>query len=463
MSEKRAFRGHAATVVIFTAIALAFLYLLFKLSGVSFFGNPYQVRAAVSTAGTLTQGTSVTMAGARVGTVTSVTRRGAGAVANLRITNDSVTPLPRDSRAVLRVRTPLGENYVEIRPGHAHQTIPSGGLVKMDPSRQYVTVDQLLSVLQGKTRTRARRLVQGLGGALGGRGQRLHATVHNAANVLHSGTAITNTLYGEREKIGQLVDQVGDVATALGNRDASIRALARQGLTTFRAVGARDQALRALLDELPSTLRQVRSTTRTLGSVSDTATPVLANLGTAVNEVRPAVVDLKPGAGELNRVVHELGEASPPLRKTLRSISHVSPRLVRALPKVDHDLCQVNPMLDYLKPYTEDVLNFVADFGSTSNSYDAIGHTIRLMPVLSDNSLFALPPAASKLAYKLLHEGLAQKALPLTQQPYPKPGLENSSASPNGPHIMGPAQVKASGYKFPHLLPHCPVGIPYSK
>ncbi len=115
-------------------------------------------------------------------------------------------------------------------------------------------------------------------------------------------------------------------------------------------MSARDDALKQLIDVLPSTLAQVRDTTNVLSAVSQTGTPVVANLAATVSQIRPAVRVLAPAAGEGQALVSELGVAAPALQQTLGRLQGLAKPAADALPDVHRTLCQINPMLRYLGP-----------------------------------------------------------------------------------------------------------------
>jgi phospholipid/cholesterol/gamma-HCH transport system substrate-binding protein len=445
------------TFVVFVSLAIAFtLYWVGLGGGLPSFGSSYQISALMPTAGSLTEGARVTMAGYRVGSVTGVQRDGAGALVSMEIDDGRVRPVSSDTRAALRERTPVGENYVALYPGTSHTMLPSGSVLPMTQVDDYVDVDQLLSVLQGDTRQRARELIEGLGGALAGQGQQLNAFLGGAAQSFSSGSRVVATLAGDRAQIARLVVNLGDLSDAVAQRGDDIGELAHGALTTFQAIGSRDQALRALLDQLPATLSQVRTTSNVLDSVTRTAAPVVENLASAVRELRPAVRLLAPSAAEGRQVVNELGAASPPLQTTLGDLQALSGPAVSALPQVRGTLCQLNPMIRYTKPYTADVISGIGGLGSAANDYDAVGHLIRITPVINDNSLVGLPANVSQAAYTLLHTGLAAEITgPLTFDPYPAPGQIGTEHATTNNEVLGPAQVPSTGYKFPHILSDC--------
>ena len=100
------------------------------------------------------------MAGAEVGTVKKVERTddlAGGATVTMQLTEESVIPPPRDSRVQIRTRSQVGETYLAIVVGTDKQTVPENGTLGIDRADELVSVDQILSVLQGKTRERRAR------------------------------------------------------------------------------------------------------------------------------------------------------------------------------------------------------------------------------------------------------------------------------------------------------------------
>jgi phospholipid/cholesterol/gamma-HCH transport system substrate-binding protein len=450
-------RNLAAFVAVVTVSVVFFLWLLTLSGGLpSPTGAHYDINGIFPTAGAeLVPGARVTMAGVQVGTITGVSRVGDGAMIGMRITDGGVVPLPSDSRAQLRSRTPLGENYVEITPGTASSSLSSGGSIPVTQVDESVDVDQVLSIFQGQAQTEARRLIQGIGGAVNGQGAQLNSLLGGVGGALQAGSDVVDRLYNQRTQLSQLVTQLGDVAGGLGRQGSEIENLARGGLQTFRAVAARDRDLGALIRVLPSTLSQVQVTTRKLAAVTDEASPVLSNLATTLNEARPATQDLRPAAAQLNGVVQDLGSASPPLEGTLTSLRSLAPTTAQALPALNQTLCQVNPIIRYVKPYIPDIVSMVTELGSASNSYDAIGHTILLTPTVNQDSIVGLPASASNALQTLLSSGLLAKVNGLTYDPYPAPGQENVTAQ-GLPRVTGPADVHAaSGYVYPHVTAAC--------
>jgi phospholipid/cholesterol/gamma-HCH transport system substrate-binding protein len=451
----RNYPGHVVTAVLALGGAVAVLLGFLVLGGSLLKGETVTVRAIVPTSSALGKGAKVAMAGAQVGRVAKVSRRGNGTLVEMEITDASVVPVPVDSRVTLRQRTPVGENYIEITPGRATATLAQDDVLPVTRADEYVDVDQILSVLDGKERAAARRLIQGAGRAVDGQGRNLNVTLGEASKIVVEGGALFGVLSEDREQVARLVDRLGRVSAAVGERGAAVRTTAERGLVALDAVAARDDQLAATLRELPATLGQVRETTTLLRSTATTATPVVRELAATVGELRRPVATLRPAMQQARNVVKELGLAASPLRTTLRRVDALSAPLVKALPQLHKTICQVAPMVRYTAPYTKDAIATVVGLGSASNSYDAVGHLIRLTPIVGENSLAGAPDAVTQAAHTLLRTGLLGRSSPLTWNPIPEPGQIGKATATGVPAISGPRALAASGYEYPRILADC--------
>lgn len=448
-------KRHAATFIVGMFFAVGAVIFFLQFSGSLPSGDRYTVDAALPTSAALVDGSRVTMAGVQVGTVSRIERRGFATVVSLVLDDERVTPLPEDTRVTLRQRTPVGESYIALTRGTSKQALADGAALPVSQSEEYVDVDEVLSTLQGGTREKVRQLIRGIGEGVRGQGDELNAVVGDGADVLKSGSDVFTLLSHDREQLARTIDRLGRLSAAVGERTEAVRVIARQGLTSLRAVASRDASLRRLVRELPATLDQVRSSSGTLDSVSKTATPVVAELARALGDVRPAVKSLAPAAEEGRRVVRALDTAAVPLQGTLERVTKLSEPLSDALPELTKTMCDIAPMVRYLKPYTDDTLAALVGMGSASNSYDAIGHLIRISPILNENALAGAPKEVTLAAQTLLRSGVFEEMTPLTWDPYPKPDQVGKNAAGKGRTLSGPEALAKSGWKFPRVTSDC--------
>ncbi len=464
MVTRRAFTGHLVVVLAFVAcFAGLFIYILYGAGAITLFQKTYDITAVVPTADFLATGARVTAAGAEVGRVTSVTRTGPlspDATVGMELTDSRVFPLPNDSQIQIRTRSQVGENYVNIVVGNSKATIPDHGSIGLDDAAPFVSTDQVLSILQGHTQQQTRALLQQLGIDLLGRGQQLNDTLGSTSTFVVQGTQMLDTLVPERRQIGQLVDQLGQLTSAIGERTQAIEVTARQGTATLQALASRESQLSTVLHELPSLLGAVRSTTSVIGTVSDRAAPVVSELATATAQLRPAVTALAPAARDGRTIVTSLRAAIPSLNDLLGAAPSAigypgngTTGLLSDLSPIRSTLCQLNPALSYLQPYTRDFWSIIPHLGSASNPYDEVGHIVRLVPIINENSLAGAPPALEQAAHELFSSGLFAPDKVISIDPYPKPGAVGVDVAHAG-NPSTPAEF-AKTYKYPRVQAEC--------
>jgi phospholipid/cholesterol/gamma-HCH transport system substrate-binding protein len=449
---------HIITILLFTGLFVVWVgYILEKSGTLPTLGKKYDVTAVVPTAQLLTPGARVTIAGAQVGKVKSIERAsdiGPDAKIKLELTDDRVFPLPNDSRVQVRTRSQVGENYVSITVGNSKHTLPSGGELGLDNADDVVSVDQILSVIQGKTKERTRVLLQQFGGALTGRGTDLNHTISGVNNFAVGAGSLVGSLYDNHQATADIVDHLGRLMSAVGDRGTAIDTIASRGYTAFRAIGDRDAQLEATLRELPSTLDAVKRASATVGRVSDSSAPVVDNLATSVRDLKPAVEAFTPASQEGVKLVRTLASTRENIGGALQAVARLGYHLPAVYPELTKTLCQINPMLRYANPYSKDILQVIYGLGSSSNAYDATGHTIRLIPTVGGGSLFGAPPAVLQAARTLTDSGAFLKAKSSGYDAYPGPGIIGKiKAVPGSPQT--PEELKASGRKFTHVTADC--------
>ncbi|MCW3014536.1 MAG: Mammalian cell entry related protein, partial [Solirubrobacterales bacterium] len=187
------------------------------------------------------------------------------------------------------------------------------------------------------------------------------------------------------------------------------------------------------------------------------STPVVADLAAAVGALRPALTRLPTAAQDGRDLLRDVGRTAPRLTRTLDLIKPLADPAPATFNQLEQALCEVNPALRFFKPWAPDLTSFLVNVGSWANSYDAIGHLVRLAPVLSENSLVGLPKAQSEAAFKLLHAGLLGNSMKLTYRPITKPGqIAHGEATASEPSVFGPEEfAKKSGYKYPDVKADC--------
>ena len=145
------------------------------------FGGPiplqpkgYRFNVAFKEAGTLSPEADVRISGVSVGKVKVIHADKQTGASDATIQLDTAyAPIPKDTKAILRQKTLLGETYVELTPGSKSAgTIPENGGLPAGAVSPTVELDEIFRAFDPKTRAAFQIWMQQLALALAGRGQR---------------------------------------------------------------------------------------------------------------------------------------------------------------------------------------------------------------------------------------------------------------------------------------------------
>jgi phospholipid/cholesterol/gamma-HCH transport system substrate-binding protein len=427
--------------VVTLGAALILLYYFQAAGGtLPFSGHQYTVAATVAEPQGLQKHADVRAAGVRVGSVSDVTPSGSHAVIRMRL-DKTIAPLYRDATVLMRQKTLVGENYIEITRGHPQSGVqPDGSSLPISQDFESVPLDRILNSLDAPTRARVSANLRSLGAGFAGRGPDVNRMLSALRPTLSDGTAVTAVLDEQRAGIADIVTQAGTVFGAVAQRQSEMHTLIRSANATARAVAGRDAALRDALAAAPQTLTQARSSVAKLSAFAGRATPVVDELGTGLSDLHPVLRDLRPTADQARALFDRLPpllRVADPMLSRLRTFSRDA---TPVLPSLDAMLRQANPALDYLKPYSRDLVGFLANFGGNLwyDKYGGIGYCA--CPV-SDRSFSNWTPAMRRAAGVLIDEGLLARVTHVENNPVRKPGsLPDASAPFSGtyPRVTGP-------------------------
>ena len=143
-------------MVVFTLSCFGLLLFLWLSFGgpVPLKPKQYRLRVHFPEAATLAQEADVRIAGVNVGKVKKkeLDKSGNSTTVTLDIKR-SFAPIPRDTRAILRQKTLLGETYVELTPGNPRSgKLPDGGTLLRRQVAPTVELDEILSTFDTNTK-----------------------------------------------------------------------------------------------------------------------------------------------------------------------------------------------------------------------------------------------------------------------------------------------------------------------
>lgn len=336
----------------------------------------YEAVGVFPDAANLVRGSRVRVEGTNVGAVRDISTRDGMAFVRFTV-SDEYAPLTEGTQLRIDYQALLGERIVTVVPGDdGNPSLPSGAMIHGGAPR--VDLDMVLRALDPEVRAALKSDLKSLRGVLEPREGKVRETITSSgptvealgeilAAVGKDGPALRDLVNRGQEMVSLLVERREDVSATIDGLTNSLTVLA----------GERD-ALGEAIDQLPGTLDQAQQTLeRVPGAVND-ARPLLDALGPMaaelpesaaelrpiLNDLRPLIADLRPTAASLATVL----EAAPPLLGNLRAL----------LPDVDEATAASLAALDFLRPYTPELVGFLANWGSVGASYDANGHYGRI-------------------------------------------------------------------------------------
>lgn len=421
-------KGKIAGLLAFTTICLLIFGVLFVKAGGNLpgGGKEYEAKVLVPTAFQLVPNGDVRRAGVTIGKVKKIDSRGSAGLVTIALKKGQ-GPVYRDATVLVRTKTLVGENYLDLDPGTPRAgKLPDGAALPLTQAGEAVQLDQILSGLDAKTRASVRKNLNALGPGLDRRGADLNRLIGVASPTLDRVDQLTTLLDSQKDQLARVVDNTGDVMQAFTDRTDAVRRLATQAKSTADAAASRDQQLSAVLATLPGTLRQVRSTTTHLGRVSRSSTPVVADLRVATRELPPVTRRLASAAKAGQRlfdVLPSFSKAADPMLASLQSFATDTKPVV---PDLDQVLRTLRPGLAYVGPYARDIGSGAGLLGDAVNSEDQVGKVARVHAEVDENTVNGLPLQLQKIIADLTNLGSVHNLHRADYGSYPAAGTRKS-------------------------------------
>jgi ABC-type transporter Mla subunit MlaD len=370
-----------------------------------------------------------------VGSVSNITNVATpqGTIADVQMQLDpNYAPIYKNATVLIRQKTLVGENYVQITRGLPPAgRVADGGTLRLSHDLESVPVDKILNALTPPVRSEVRTDLQSLGAGVNHEGTNLNQFLGALEPTVYNGGRVLQVLNGQRAQLANVVSQTATVMQAIANRTQDLRTLITAGMRTARAVANRDTALQQSLIQLPSTLAQARTSVTTLASFSGLATPVIANLRVALRNLGPVIHDLGPTAAAARRLFDDLPpflQVANPLLTRLKSFSRSA---TPAVPSIEALLRQTNPALAYLEPYYKEIAGFLENFGNGIQKENGTGDYIgRCLCPISVQSYSGFTPQEQALVQALIKAGGLGGIANPTANPLRQPGLLPAADTP---------------------------------
>jgi phospholipid/cholesterol/gamma-HCH transport system substrate-binding protein len=378
---------------------LIFLWLNFG-GSVPLQPEGYRVSVSVPEATQLAKEADVRISGVPVGRVKTLEPNEQTGLTDTEIEIDSrYAPIPRDTRAILRQKTLLGETYMELSPGNKRSgMLADGGELPAAQVAETVELDEILRTLDPVTRQRFSTWFDQAGRAVAGNAEEINDALGLLTPFAEETDDVLRVLRGQSGATRRLVRDTGAVFEALSERDGQLRDLISNSNRVWEAVASRDAELADTFRVLPTFLREGRATTERLTSFAEDTNPLIDQLRPAARQISPTLIDLERLAPDLRGFFRDLGPLVRVSRRGLPATEQVLEDTRPLLARLDPFLRELTPIVDYLGLYRRELAAFFAnDVASTQRHVDrglASGdqiHVLRLSNPLNPEMMSGYP------------------------------------------------------------------------
>jgi phospholipid/cholesterol/gamma-HCH transport system substrate-binding protein len=362
-------------------------------------------------AGQLVDGNEVQIGGRAVGSVTDIELTDDNqAAVEIRV-EEPYAPLREGTRAVIRLTSLSGvaNRYVALVPGPGDAPeLRDGATLGAEATTDVVDLDQIFNTLDERTRGDLQDVIKGFAAQYEGKGDAAGESARYLNPTLSTSRQLVQEVTEDESALTRFLVNTSRAMTAIAERRGDLSSAVVNTNRTMAAVSAEDAALTRAVTLLPTTLRRANTTFVNLRATLDDldvlvagAKPATRELAPFLRELRPLVADARPTIRDLRTLVRRRGDDNDLVEATLKL-----PRLQRvATPAFRNGrgaLEKAQPVLEFARPYTPELVGWFRDFGQGAANYDANGHFARIQPIFNafsftDNGrggvLSPIPPA----------------------------------------------------------------------
>jgi phospholipid/cholesterol/gamma-HCH transport system substrate-binding protein len=356
-------------MVLFTLSCVGLLLFLWLSFGgtMPFNAEGYRFTVALPNAFDLADQADVRIAGVNVGKVVGkeLDAKDNRTLVTVQMYNQ-YAPIRKDTKAILREKTVLGETYLELSPGPPRgPPLPDGGRLANGQVVPSVQLDQIFNTFDPTTRDAFRSWQQSAAQAVTGNDQNLNFTLGNLPTFAINFDQVLQVLDVEHKSVVNLVRNGGTTFAALNRDPAALRNLITAGDTTFGTLARNNAALSATIHAFPEFLTQSRLTMAALKPFALNADPVVRDLIPPARLLKPTLVAVNQLSPYLRTLFTKLGPlitvSAKGLPATQRTLKGLGPNAL--LSQLGPFLEQLNPIINWLSQHQQLTSDFISNGG----------------------------------------------------------------------------------------------------
>jgi phospholipid/cholesterol/gamma-HCH transport system substrate-binding protein len=299
------------------------------------------------------QGQAVTVSGVTIGQISGVKLDRGVPVVSMNIDTKYANRIYPDATLLLRPKTGLQDMVAELDPGSraGGPALKSGATLSAGNTLPTVDLDEVLSELDGDTRSLLVALVDNGGQALTGKGGREFANVLRDFNPLSRDTLKASHLVSLRAaELRTLMGHLSQIATTLGESENQLTSFVRGNAGVWHSFAAQDANLRQTIQLLPAALQSTNSALGRATVLGHTMQATFGQLDPSARALKPTLVDLRPF----------FNQTAPVFRNDLRPFSVKAQPTAKLLAPATEEIAKSTPGLTTLAKELNNIFNEMA-------------------------------------------------------------------------------------------------------
>ena len=400
MQKRAPTLGNLLVIVLFVLSCFGLLMFLWES-----FGGPlplkpkgYRLTVALPRTLALAEQSEVRISGVDVGHVVSLSVGKEGRTRAILEIDSRYAPIRADTHAILRQKTLLGQTYVQLIPkAQTGPFVRDGAQLANSQIEPSVTLDDILSLFNAKTRRDFQIWQEAVAEGINGRGEDINASFAQLEPFVESANKLVGLLDSQEGAVRALVHNTGVVFNALASRDHELEGSIANGERTFHAAAEASQAFAAAFRALPGFEHNSTVALKETDRFAAIANPYFKEFQTTERKLAATLAAAKPFAPQFNHFLTALGPLTKAARTDLpdlkKALDYTTPILENFRP-VLHNL---DPFLQYLGEYLPELQSFFANATAASQANEPSAdipegkgpkqHLLTGMPLLSPESL----------------------------------------------------------------------------
>jgi phospholipid/cholesterol/gamma-HCH transport system substrate-binding protein len=378
MQKRAPTLANILVIVLFALSCFGLLLFLWESFGGPVPLKPKGYRFTVELSRTLALGeeSDVRISGVKVGHVVSLAVHSSGLTDVTLEMEPQYAPVPTNDRMILRQKTLLGETYVELLPQHAPAPrLADGGQIPASQVEPAVTLDDILSALDPKTRAAFKVWQRTFAAAYNGRGEQINSDFAEFEPFVEDANKLVGILASQEGALRASVHNTGVLFDALTERDDQFRGLIVNGERTFHALAQSSAQFADAFRALPTFEHRGTATLRELDSLSSAASPVLDQARAWERAFTPLLEGVRGFTPSFNSLLTNVGPLTSAAKKGLPAFERTLALLTPLLGNVGPTLRNFDPFLKFTGDYVPELQAFFANITAATEAHDGNSDT----------------------------------------------------------------------------------------